>query len=115
MSGETLREIVAEMRAIKHQECEEPWYSCPLSEEGCADERQEGCTCPVGTIHAMADRIERAIAQGGEAMLHAAYYAGWKKAASWAKRDDLIYDEGSMAYDKDRDEALAEIAKENIR
>lgn len=44
--------------------------------------------------------------------LHAAYYAGWKKAASWAKRDDLIYDEGSMAYDADRDAALAEIAKE---
>lgn len=45
--------------------------------------------------------------------LHAAYYAGWKKAASWTNRDDLIYDEGSMAYEKDRDAALAEIARAN--
>ncbi len=28
-----------------HYLCEDPWYSCPLSEDGCADERQEGCTC----------------------------------------------------------------------
>lgn len=29
----------------KHQECEDSWYSCPLSEEGSADDRNEECNC----------------------------------------------------------------------
>jgi hypothetical protein len=29
----------------KHQECEDSWYSCPLSEEGSADDRSEECNC----------------------------------------------------------------------
>jgi len=28
-----------------HYVCEDPWYSCPLSPDGCADDRQTGCTC----------------------------------------------------------------------
>lgn len=28
-----------------HYSCEDSWYSCPLSSDGCSDDRQEGCTC----------------------------------------------------------------------
>jgi len=36
---------------IVHSECEDPWYSCPLSEEGCVDERSTGCTCGATREH----------------------------------------------------------------
>jgi len=37
---------VAERMAPKHYECEDSWYSCPLSQEGCSDDRQEKiCNC----------------------------------------------------------------------
>jgi hypothetical protein len=30
----------------KHHACEDRWYSCPLSEEGCCDDRQpRECNC----------------------------------------------------------------------
>ena len=35
----------AEQIAGGHYECDDSWYSCPLSTDGCADKRQEGCTC----------------------------------------------------------------------
>lgn len=35
-----------------------------------------------------------------------AYAAGWRNAARWANRDDLIADIGSPAYERDRDAAL---------
>lgn len=28
-----------------HHYCEDRWYSCPLSADGCLDDRQEGCNC----------------------------------------------------------------------
>lgn len=28
-----------------HHTCEDSWYSCPLSEDGCANDDREGCTC----------------------------------------------------------------------
>lgn len=31
--------------AGSHYSCEDSWYSCPLSADGCSDDRQEGCTC----------------------------------------------------------------------
>lgn len=30
---------------IPHYTCEDCWYSCPLSEEGCCDKRETECTC----------------------------------------------------------------------
>jgi len=36
---------LAEEIAGGHYECDDSWYSCPLSPDGCADSRQEGCTC----------------------------------------------------------------------
>ncbi len=53
-----LRELRDEMRATKHYECEDKWYSCPLSDEGCADERQTDCTCNATVAHERADRID---------------------------------------------------------
>lgn len=35
-----------------------------------------------------------------------AYEAGWRMAANWAKRDDLLADIGSAAYERDKAEAL---------
>lgn len=42
-----------------------------------------------------------------ERALHSAYYAGWCNAARWADRTDLVCDEGSAAYARDRDVGLA--------
>lgn len=28
-----------------HFNCDDPWYSCPLSSEGCADDSKVGCDC----------------------------------------------------------------------
>jgi hypothetical protein len=30
---------------VTHTTCEDGWYSCPMSEEGCLDERETECTC----------------------------------------------------------------------
>jgi len=30
---------------MQHKECDDRWYSCPLSEEGCANESVSGCSC----------------------------------------------------------------------
>jgi hemerythrin-like domain-containing protein len=31
-----------------HHHCEDSWYSCPLSQEGCSDDRQPSATCNCG-------------------------------------------------------------------
>ncbi len=37
---------VANLLVGSHYECEDPWYSCPLSVEGCADEtKPKECEC----------------------------------------------------------------------
>lgn len=30
---------------VGHYSCEDPWYSCPLSVDGCADDRKTECDC----------------------------------------------------------------------
>jgi hypothetical protein len=46
-----LKERCAKLEALLresmrgHYQCDDPWYSCPLNPEGCADERQTECTC----------------------------------------------------------------------
>ena len=38
--------IEAAEKRTHHYECEDPWYSCPKSENGCADDRMgPECTC----------------------------------------------------------------------
>ena len=43
---------------INHDYCEDPWYSCPLAPEGCADERKgPGCECGADAHNAKVDAI----------------------------------------------------------
>jgi hypothetical protein len=54
----TAAEVIAALRKVRHYECEDCWYSCPESEDGCCDDRQEGCTCSAPLMHDAADLIE---------------------------------------------------------
>ena len=48
-----------EAARIEHHECDgDPWFSCPLSEHGCADENKKGCTCGADKHN---ERIDKAI------------------------------------------------------
>lgn len=49
----------------KHYECEDCWYSCPKSEEGCCDTRQQECTCGADKQNA---QIDSALAAYDKAM-----------------------------------------------
>ena len=49
-----LREALKSLRQ-SHYMCEDKWYSCPLSEEGCADERQTECNCDAERINKIID------------------------------------------------------------
>jgi hypothetical protein len=42
-----IRELEKALLAAKipHHHCEDCWYSCPMSDEGCCDEREIGCNC----------------------------------------------------------------------
>lgn len=42
-----MESIIAKLRTLvmSHYECEDPWYSCPMSAGESADDRAEGCTC----------------------------------------------------------------------
>lgn len=44
-----------------HDYCEDPWYSCPKAEDGCADDNvpKDICTCGADEHN---DRLDRAIA-----------------------------------------------------
>jgi len=46
------REVTQRQRAEavigKHYECEDSWYSCPLSEEGCANDGEDKTRCNCG-------------------------------------------------------------------
>ena len=46
-----------------HYECEDCWYSCPKSEDGCCNDNVEGCTCGADDWNA---RIDEALNAGGE-------------------------------------------------
>jgi len=46
-----------------HYDCEDAWYSCPLSSDGCSDERQEGCTCGADELNKNGDLLRAALAK----------------------------------------------------
>lgn len=50
--------LAEQLRAVKHYESEDCWYSCPESEEGCCDDRRTGCDCHAPTMWAAADALE---------------------------------------------------------
>ena len=52
-------ELIAKLEGLKvgHDTCEDCWYSCPKSDEGCCDDRQEGCTCGADKHNAEVDSL----------------------------------------------------------
>lgn len=42
---------------ISHASCEDPWYSCPLSVDGCADDREIDCNCGATKHNALIDVV----------------------------------------------------------
>jgi len=62
----------AEQVAGSHYECEDCWYSCPLSDGGCCDDRQpKECNC------GRDERIKRIMHE-----LRDAEARGWERAAA---------------------------------
>lgn len=66
------REQVAREIAGSHLDCEDSWYSCPLSENGCADDRQDKQECTCGR-DARVDRIVALLAATEQAVLEEVY------------------------------------------
>ena len=56
---------------IPHDYCEDSWYSCPMAEEGCADDSKHGCTCGADKFNAELDAASARIAKGIAAALDA--------------------------------------------
>ena len=54
-----------------HAYCEDSWYSCPLQEDGCADDSQHGCTCGADAHNAALDKAAQDIGRGIAAALAA--------------------------------------------
>ena len=50
--------LAEQLRAVKHYESEDCWYSCPESEEGCCNDGRTGCDCHAPTMWAAADALE---------------------------------------------------------
>lgn len=52
---ERLREALESLRST-HYECDDPWYSCPKSEGGCANDGQgDECNCGADARNAIID------------------------------------------------------------
>lgn len=50
---------------IAHYDCEDCWYSCPKSKDGCCDENQgDECNCGANKHNAAIDAVLAAIPQG---------------------------------------------------
>ena len=43
-------DVLKELESLKasHYDCEDPWYSCPLAEGGCFDDRKPKDECDCG-------------------------------------------------------------------
>lgn len=54
-----LDNITEALRGLKinHHTCEDCWYSCPKSAEGCCDDNQEGCNCGADDHNSRVDNI----------------------------------------------------------
>lgn len=52
-------DLADRLRAQRHYECEDCWYSCPESDDGCCNDTEHGCTCSAPLAHEAADEIER--------------------------------------------------------
>ncbi len=47
--------VVASKRA--HHNSDDPWYSCPLASDGCADHSKVGCDCGADRWNARIDAL----------------------------------------------------------
>ena len=55
---EQLEAFLRSLRSDHHYECEDGWYSCPKSEEGCYNDGQgDDCTCSTESLNAQIDAI----------------------------------------------------------
>lgn len=52
--AELMRNALLKAKRLHHI-CADPWYSCPKSEEGCADERKTDCNCGADQHNAAID------------------------------------------------------------
>lgn len=53
-------DVLAELEKLrlKHYECEDRWYSCPLSDDGCGNEAEGNeCNCVAEKHNAILDGI----------------------------------------------------------
>lgn len=58
LRGLEAQEFVESLRRTKHDECDDSWYSCPKSEEGCANEdARDECTCGTDFFNAKLDKF----------------------------------------------------------
>lgn len=54
------RKLVKELGGLAlqdHNECEDTFYSCPKSPDGCSDDRQEGCNCGADSHNERVNKI----------------------------------------------------------
>jgi len=52
-----LRKAIKSLRR-EHVECDDPWHSCPKSDEGCANEGEgDDCTCGADAVNAIIDAV----------------------------------------------------------
>jgi len=54
--SDSIRDDLESLRR-RHHECEDCWYSCPLSEDGCCDDTQKGCNCGAKEHNARLDAV----------------------------------------------------------
>lgn len=57
-NAEAIAELIEAAEKVKHYECEDSWYSCPESENGCSDDRKVGCNCYAGELIKALDKIK---------------------------------------------------------
>lgn len=59
-----MSDLIKSLESLKipHYECEDGWYSCPLSEQGCFNEAQgEECTCGASKRNEVIDKAIAAL------------------------------------------------------
>lgn len=61
---EKVVQILKTLMMTEHEEQEDPWYSCPLSKEGCANDRQDECTCSFENINEGINNLIKKVLEG---------------------------------------------------
>lgn len=104
--------IAARDRAIDDERCYKP--PCSIEERE-ALEHAQAEIAEADRLLAIIDSSPAPQATVDLSALEDAYFRGWRRAAIWAGRLDLISDSGSVAYLNDRDEDLDRVTTEPAR